>query len=136
MAPLLVPAHRVGVGWVDWAETNVLTSKIHRTMLPIPSSVVLASICLSTGRISAAVEGAEFEVEGRSCVLFTGDVGLDLGATAGRWLRPFRRRRKDSLSDFLKDFLRDMDCSPAPEISLGFRVHLATTSLWRICNVI
>jgi hypothetical protein len=37
-----------------------------------------------------------------------GEVGAHLGPVGGRWLRPLRSRLKDSLSDFLKDFRRDI----------------------------
>ena len=57
MAPLFVPAQRVGVVMEDWLTRKVLAMSKHLTILPIPSSGVLASICLSTGLISAAVDG-------------------------------------------------------------------------------
>lgn len=139
-------------------------------MLPMPSSVILASICRSTGRTSAAVDGpdetefAYIQVTNKftaitvpfakkhkeeichclliisnkstwveeSCVLLSGEAGLDLGVVTARWLRPLRKRRNDSRKDFLKDFRRDMGWSPTPDISLGFNVHFAATSLWRI----
>lgn len=78
-------------------------------MLPIPSSstTFLASICLSTGRTSAAIDGPALFSE-LSSSLEIGDVGVHLGPAEGRWLRPFRSRLKDSLRDFLKDFRRDI----------------------------
>ena len=61
-----------------------------------------------------------------------GEVGVGLGPADGRWLRPFRSLLNDSLSDFLKDFRRDIGWSPVPETSFGLRVHLDTTSFLSI----
>lgn len=78
-------------------------------MLPIPSSstTFLASICLSTGRTSAATDGPALFTE-LSSSFGKGDVGAPFGPAVGRWLRPLRSRLKDSLKDFLKDFRRDI----------------------------
>lgn len=76
----------------------------HRIIEPIPSSTALASICLSTGLVSAGIFTAGmFRVE-----------------------RPFRSRRNDSRSDFLNDFRREI-VSPAPVKSFGFNVHFCNT---------
>jgi hypothetical protein len=99
-------------------------------MLPIPSSNItfLASICLSTGRTSAAIDGPALFIALLSSTFDIGEVGAHLGPAEGRWLRPLRSRLKDSLRDFLKDFRRDIGCSPVPDTSFGLRVHFATTS--------
>ena len=43
--------------------------------------------------------------------------GLPVAVVALRCDRPFLHRRKDSLNDFLNDFLREIGVSPAPERS-------------------
>ena len=56
-----MPAHKVGVVLVDWLIMYVLAINKQRTILPRPSSTTLASICRSTGRTSAAVDGPLLE---------------------------------------------------------------------------
>ena len=67
------------------------------------SAIALASICLSTGLVSAGIVAVV--------------VLVDL---------PFLNRRKDSRNDFLNDFLLEMG-SPAFVRSCGFNVHLCKT---------
>lgn len=82
-----------------------------RTNDPIESSTGLASICRSTGLASSGVNVssccAGFRTTGAFCFssLLLSVLRCDL---------PFLSRRKDSLSDFLNDFRREIGESPAP----------------------
>lgn len=101
-----------------------------RTMLPSASSTGRASICRSTGLASSGLNGAELSLSEGGSFRPGGDVGVvppdgDVAAFVGEAALlvdlPFRRRRKDSRSDFLKDLRRDIGVSPAPERSIAIK---------------
>lgn len=95
-------------------------------MLPSASSTGRASICRSTGLASNGLNGAELSLSEGGSFRPGGDVGVVppdgevafVGEAARLVDLPFRRRRKDSRSDFLKDLRRDIGVSPAPERSI------------------
>lgn len=93
---------------------KVLAKYRHLTKEPMESSAGRASICLSTGlgsrglNVSSAAGGFLPVGEVAGCCLFSSLLAFLLVE------RPFLNLLKDSLSDFLKDFRREIGVSPAP----------------------
>lgn len=103
---------------------KVLAKYRHLTKEPMESSDGRASICLSTGLGSRALNASSVpggflpagEVAGCCC----------LSSLLAFLLveRPFLNLLKDSLSDFLNDFLREIGVSPAPVRSRSFEIEV------------
>merc|ERR1712038_638882 len=94
-------------------------------MEPNPSSdPVLASIALSTGRLSPTGDSAR-----SSFLIGSADDEIGLAVDPPFFLSkflcdlPLRNLRNDSLRDFFSDFLLDIGLSSAFAISWAFNVH-------------